>query len=82
MEFAAQPLEIIEVDQQAYRDCRFSSGLVHGHPHDDVYLKFERDGEEPTTILLRQDEVVRIAGLLSNAVWSAMLYARSGDDEA
>lgn len=63
-----------EVDSQSYRDCKLSSGLVWGHPHDDIYLKFERDGEEPTTIYLRQDEAARICALLANAVWSAEMF--------
>jgi hypothetical protein len=64
------------VDAQPYTDCCFSAGLVFEHPHDTIYLKFERDGEEPTLILLRNDEAVRIAGLLSNAVWAELLLKR------
>jgi hypothetical protein len=67
-------LEYAEVDAQPYRDACFSSGLVHGHPVDEVYLKFEREGEEPTTIVLRRDEAVRVAALLANAVWALLLY--------
>ena len=66
-------LEYSEVDQQPYRDARFSSGILFGHPHDDIYLRFERNGEEATIITLRQDEAIRICGLLNNAVWSKML---------
>jgi hypothetical protein len=65
-------LEYAEVDAQPYEDARFSSGLVYGHPVDEVYLKFEREGEEPTTIVLRRDEAVRVAALLANAVWSLL----------
>jgi hypothetical protein len=69
-----EPLDLSEVDAQPYKDCRLSSGLVHGHPTDGIYLKFARDGEEPTVITLRQDEAVRICALLANAVWSSMFY--------
>jgi len=66
-------LEYAEVDTQPYTDARFSSGLVHGHPVDEVYLKFERDNEEPAIIVLRRDEAVRVAALLANAVWALLL---------
>lgn len=66
-------IEYAEVDAQPYTDARFASGLVHGHPVDEVYLKFEREGEEPTTIVLRRDEAVRVAALLANAVWALLL---------
>jgi hypothetical protein len=74
-------LDLYEVDAQPYKDARFSSGLIHDDGPDDIYLKFERDGEEPTIITLRQDEAVRIAALLANAVWSAMLHGKMTNEE-
>ena len=74
-------LTFSEVDQQPYRDCVFSAGILHGHPVDTIYLRLVRADAEPTTIILRRDEAVRIAGLLCNAVWSEMLYpARVAED--
>lgn len=68
-----ESLTYAEVDTQPYTDARLSSGRVTGCDPDTIYLRFERAGEEPTTIHLRPDEAVRIAALLSNAVWSEML---------
>jgi hypothetical protein len=43
---------------------------VDGHPVDTIYLKLEREEEEPTLILLRRDEALTITWLLSGALWS------------
>ena len=59
-----------ETGRQPYVDMVLSAGLVEGHPHDTIYLKLEREGEEPTTILLRTDEALSAVWLLSGALWS------------
>ena len=74
-------MNLSEVDQQPYRNCVISSGLVHDAPPDEIYLKFAREDEEPTIITLRQDEAIRIAALLCNAVWSALLYPPADEDD-
>jgi hypothetical protein len=43
---------------------------VTDHKIDTVYLRFERDGEEPTTLYLRPDEVMACIWLLSGVLWS------------
>jgi hypothetical protein len=65
-------LKLTELGRQEYagNNAVFSAGLVEGHPIDTVYLRLERDGEEPTTILLRPDEMAAIAWLCSGVLWS------------
>jgi hypothetical protein len=62
--------EYEELCAQPYANCKFSAGKVEGHPVDTLYLKFERDMEEPTIILLRQDEALAVAWVLNGACWS------------
>ena len=68
-----KPIETTEICDQPYSNARLSAGLVWGHATDTVYLKFERDGEEPTTIYLRNDEALAIVHLLSGALWSGAM---------
>lgn len=65
---------------QPYRNCTFSSGFVDGHPVDTLYLRFEREGEEPTTFLLRPDEMAALAWCAAGALWSDHL-ARMAPEE-
>ena len=64
------PLIHRETGNQPYTDCILSAGLVDGHPHDDIYLKFARQEEEPTVIYVRRDEALAIIWLLAGALWS------------
>lgn len=66
-------VELQETARQPYEDCTFSAGLVFGHPIEQVYLKLQRGGEEPTVILLRADEAQALAWVLTGAVWSSMM---------
>ena len=61
-----------EVLKQEYSEnsCTFSAGFVDGHPIDTMYICLERDGEKPTIILLRPDEMACIAWLSSGVLWS------------
>lgn len=61
-----------EVLKQEYskNNCVFSAGFVEGHPVDTMYIRLEREGEEPTIILLRPDEMASIAWLASGVLWS------------
>jgi hypothetical protein len=59
-----------ELVAQPYADCRFSAGFLSGHPHDTLYLRLERDGDEPTTLFLRPDEAAALAWCLTGALWS------------
>ena len=55
---------------QEYSDCVFSAGLSTNIDPDLLYLRLEREGEEPTTIFLRLDEATAILYCLSGALWS------------
>ena len=55
---------------QEYQNCEISAGLIWGLQPDTVYLRFDKDGEKPTTILLRPDEVLAVLHVLSGALWS------------
>jgi len=47
--------------------------LVEGHAHDTIYLKLERENEEPLTLLLRRDEALAVIWLLGGALWSEQI---------
>ena len=61
-----------EIVRQGYAEnnCAFSGGFVSGHEVDTVYLRIEKDGEEPTIILLRPDEMAAIAWVAAGVLWS------------
>lgn len=76
-----------EILKQEYtgNNCKFSAGFVYGEdkPEEDVlYLCLEKDGVEPTTLLLRPDEAQSLAWLLSGVVWSYLIMEKhEGDKE-
>ena len=51
--------EFYELSRQEYdgNNCIFAAGMIAGHPHDTHYLWIEKDGELPTVLLLRADEL-------------------------
>jgi len=61
-----------EILKQEYagNNCIFSAGFVSGHEVDTMYIRLEKDGEEPEIILLRPDEMACIAWLASGVLWS------------
>lgn len=67
-----QGYELLELARQEYagNNCVFAIGLVDGHPDDTHYLWLEKDGEQPTVLWLRSDELAAIAWLCSGALWS------------
>jgi len=56
--------------EQSKNNCIFSAGFVEGHEVDTMYIRLEKDGEEPTIILLRPDEMASIAWLATGVLWS------------
>lgn len=73
-----------EVVRQEYagNNCVFSAGFVEGDYKPEVdttYLRLEKDGVEPTTILLRPDEMQIIAWLASGVVWSHLMATKAPD---
>lgn len=61
-----------EVIRQEYggNNAVFSGGFVKGDDVDTMYIRLEREGDEPTTILLRPDEMASIAWIATGVLWS------------
>ena len=61
-----------ELIRQEYsvNHCVFSGGYVDGDPVDTVYLRMEKDGAEPTILLLRPDEMQALAWICNGVLWS------------
>ena len=74
--------ELSELCRQPYRNCVFSAGFANGHPVDTLYLRFEREDEEPTTWLLRPDEAAAVAWCLTGALWSEQMRRMEPGEEA
>jgi len=55
---------------QPYSNCIIDAGMVEGHPVDTIYLRFQREAEEPTIFFLRKDEALAIIWVLSGTLWS------------
>src|SRR5690349_14369655 len=77
-------IEYEEVLRQEYSEnkCIFSAGFVTGHAVDTMYIRLEREGEEPVVILFRPDEMASIAWLASGVLWSnemRLLTSRAAD---
>ena len=60
--------------KQPYQNCEISAGLVTGLDPDTIYLRFDRDGEKPTTFVLRPDEALAVIHALSGALWSESIF--------
>lgn len=65
-------LKYDETIRQEYagNNCVFSAGFLEGHAVDTMYIRMEKDGEEPTIILLRPDEMACIAWMAAGVLWS------------
>ena len=59
-----------ETGKQPYTNAEISAGVVEGHAYDVVYLRFEREGENPVMLYLRRDEAAAAIWLLAGAMWS------------
>ena len=59
-----------EMASQLYTDASFSAGLVEGAEPDTVYLRHNRDGEEPLIVLLRPDEMQAMVWVCGGTLWS------------
>jgi len=63
-------IKCYEMASQPYTNASFSAGLVVGAEPDTVYLRHDKDGEEPLIILLRPDELQAIQWVCAGALWS------------
>lgn len=59
-----------EVIYQEYSNCKFSAGMIEGHPIDTMYLRAEKDGAVTTQLLLRPDEMAAIGWLATGSLWT------------
>jgi len=71
-------LQFTEIIKQEYsgNNCKISAGFVKGSNKpsvDTIYLKLEKDGEEPTLLFLRPDEALIISWVMSGVVWSHLM---------
>jgi len=67
--------EIIKQEYQG-NNCIISAGFVEGKnkpPVDTIYLKLEKDGVDPTVLLLRPDEAATINWVMSGVLWSQLM---------
>jgi hypothetical protein len=63
----------VVMQEYTVNNCKIMAGFVSGHPIDTVFLRLEKDGESPTTLLLRPDELQAIAWVAAGAVWSHLM---------
>ena len=73
-----------ETIRQEYggNNCIISAGFVEGEnkpPVDITYLRLEKDGVEPTVLLLRPDEMQIIAWVSSGVIWSHLMSEKNKD---
>ncbi len=68
--------ELIKQEYTA-NNCKFSAGFLYGHPVDTMYIRMEKDGVDPTIIMLRPDEMACIAWLASGVLWSHEISIRT-----
>lgn len=71
-------LQFEEVVRQEYtgNSCIIRAGFVTGEskpPEDTIFLRLEKDGVVPTTLLLRPDEAQSIAWCAAGAIWSHLM---------
>ena len=64
------PYTFTEVIHQPYVNCKFSAGVVTGHPVDNLYFQAEKDGKITTQLLLRRDEMLAIAWVIIGVLWT------------
>lgn len=71
-------LTYTEIIRQEYggNNCIISAGFVEGEnkPEVDViYIRLEKDGVDPTLLLLRPDEAQALAWISSGVIWSYLM---------
>ena len=77
-------LKFTEIIRQEYggNNCIIRGGFVDGENKpsvDTVFLRLEKDGVEPTTLLLRPDEMQAIAWIASGTIWSHIMNKKEPD---
>jgi hypothetical protein len=77
-------LRFTEVIRQEYagNNCVIKAGFVEGDNKPEVdttFLRLEKDGVEPTTLLLRPDELQMIAWVATGVIWSHLMNGKEPD---
>ena len=78
-------LTFTEIVRQDYtgNNCVISGGFVEGNDKPAVdeiyYLKLQKDGVEPTLILLRPDEMQIISWIATGVMWSYLMSKKAPD---
>jgi hypothetical protein len=75
-------ITLTEIIKQEYggNNCVISGGFVKGKNKpkvDTCYLRLEKDGVEPTVLLLRPDEIQSIAWVATGTIWSHLMASSS-----
>lgn len=75
-------LTFTEIIKQEYtgNHCIISGGFVEGDNKpavDEIYLRLEKDGVDPTLILLRPDEMQIISWIASGVLWSYLMNKKA-----
>jgi hypothetical protein len=79
-------LRFTEIIRQEYNgnNCVVRGGYVKGKNKpsvDTIFLRLEKDGIEPTTLLLRPDEMQAIAWIAAGTIWSYLMDNKKPDAE-
>jgi hypothetical protein len=79
-------LKFHEIVRQEYggNNCIIRGGFVEGEnkpPVDTIFLRLEKDGIKPITLLLRPDEMQAIAWVASGTIWSYLMDNKEPDSE-
>ena len=62
-----------KAEEQPYKNCEFSAGIVTGLEPDTIYMRIDGDNRKPITIVLRPDEALAIQYVLAGAIWSKQI---------
>jgi hypothetical protein len=64
-----------ELARQSYggNGAYFATGVVEGHPIEQVYFQWGKDGEPTGMFLLTTDELAAMAWVASGTLWSVLL---------
>lgn len=68
-------LTFSELIRQTYggNGAYFATGVVEGHPKEQVFLQFGKDGQPMAMLLLTTDEMAAMAWVCSGTLWSVLL---------
>ena len=74
-----------ETIRQEYgeNNCIIRGGHVEGKDKpsiDTIFLRLEKNGVEPTTLLLRPDEMQAIAWVATGTIWSHLMGSKESDN--